>query len=73
MQLRRGEGAASRVVRGEGLGKGGIQQFPLITCGSYVTTVSDSALSILIIRFCLLKRLSRADIPGELMASRLIS
>jgi hypothetical protein len=23
MQLRRGEGAASRVVRGEGLGKGG--------------------------------------------------
>ena len=49
------------------------QQFPLITCESYVTMASDSALSIVTIRFCLLKRLPRSDITGELMASRLIS
>ena len=50
-----------------------LQQFPLITCESYVTMASDSALRILTIRFCLLKRLRRSDITGDRVASRLIS
>ena len=45
------------------------QQFPLITCKSYVTTASDSALSILTIRFCLWKRLPRSAITGDRVAN----
>jgi hypothetical protein len=46
------------------------QQFPLITCESYVTMASDSALNILTSRVGLWQRLPRSAIPGELMANQ---
>ncbi|MGH8059869.1 MAG: hypothetical protein ACREOH_21965, partial [Candidatus Entotheonellia bacterium] len=49
------------------------QQFPLMTCESYVTMSADSSLSVSAIRFRLLRRLSRSDMTGCLVASRLLS
>jgi len=45
------------------------QQFPLITCESYVTMAADISRSVSTIHFRLLKRLSRSDITGRLLES----
>ena len=49
------------------------QQFPLITCESYVTMAADSSLSVSTIRFRLLKRLARSELTGCLVESGLLS
>src|SRR6266446_2193559 len=49
------------------------QQFPLMTCESYVTMAADSSIHVSTIPFRLLKRLPRSDMPGCLVASRLIA
>src|SRR5713101_4358647 len=45
------------------------QQFPLITCESYVTMAADISRSVSTIHFRLLKRLSRSEITGRLLES----
>ena len=49
------------------------QQFPLMTCEFYATKEADNSVRVSAIQFRLLKRLSRFDMPGVRVASRLIS
>src|SRR6266446_6746926 len=44
-----------------------------MTCESYVTMAADSSIHVSTIPFRLLKRLPRSDMPGCLVASRLIA
>ena len=50
-----------------------LQQFPLMTGESYATMVADSSVSVSTIHFRLLPRLSRFDMTGCLVESRLLS
>jgi hypothetical protein len=45
------------------------QQFPLMTCESYATMEADNSVRVSTTHFRLLKRLSRFDMPGGLVAS----
>jgi hypothetical protein len=61
---------ASSLFMQQLMGRNFYQQFPLMTCESYVIMVADSCPSVSTIRFRLLKRLLRSDTTQYLVASR---